>query len=127
MDSNLKLLPSQIVSARVSSSHRAESATIYVLIVNKALFSGTSMGHSLINPNQIRHHGIVVCDIPSDTVAPLDIDHVDMFIPFTISKVAVFFDTFVPSDEELSKCKRIKLTSCAEWNPKTVMTNNNQS
>ena len=112
--------------ATVATAFQAESGTIYILIVNEALFFGVSMGHSLINPNQIRHHGIVVCDNPFDSIARLGIDHVDAFIPFTTSGAAVFFDTFVPSDEELAKCKRIELTSGSEWNPKTVMMNSNR-
>ena len=111
--------------ATVATAFQAESGTIYILIVNEALYFGPSMGHSLINPNQIRHHRIVVCNNPFDSVARLGIDHVDTFVPFTTSGVAIFFDTFVPSDEELSECKQIELTSSTEWNPKTVMMNTN--
>ena len=29
----------------------------YILVINEALFYGTKLKHTLLNPNQIRHHG----------------------------------------------------------------------
>ena len=38
----------------------------YVLIIHKALYFGHTMDHLLINPNQLRRHGVVVHDSPYD-------------------------------------------------------------
>ena len=34
----------------------------YILVINEGLYYGNKMGHSLINPNQIRDYGIPVWD-----------------------------------------------------------------
>ena len=36
----------------------------YILLINEGLYFGTSMNHSLINPNQLRHFGTIVQDNP---------------------------------------------------------------
>ena len=40
--------------------------TTYILFFNKGLYYGTSLDHSLINPNQIRANGIPYWDNPYD-------------------------------------------------------------
>ena len=110
----------------VATAYRAESGTVYVLIIHEALFFGMSMDHSLINPNQIRHNGTPVCDNPFDNNNVLGIDHPDVFIPFVTQGAAIFFESYVPSDEDLIECPRIELTSNTEWNPKTVSMARNQ-
>ena len=52
----------------------------FLLVFHEALYFGNSMDHSLINPNQMRHHGIDVCDnwegdfgiVPEDIFIPFD-------------------------------------------------------
>ena len=39
---------------------------IYTIIINEALYYGTKLDHSLINPNQIRAYGISFWDNPYD-------------------------------------------------------------
>ena len=48
--------------ARVATAYQDEEGTIYILIINEALYFGSSMDHLLINPNQIQHFGIPVSD-----------------------------------------------------------------
>ena len=38
----------------------------YILVINEALYYGTKLKHSLINPNQVRSYGIKFWDIPFD-------------------------------------------------------------
>ena len=38
----------------------------YILVINEALYYGTKLDHSLINPNQIRAYGIGFWDNPYD-------------------------------------------------------------
>ena len=35
-----------------------------ILIINEALYMGSNLGTSYLNPNQIRYHGVIVDDIP---------------------------------------------------------------
>ena len=47
-----------------------------ILVINEALYYGTKLDHSLINPNQIRHYGIDFWDNPFDKERGLHI-HAD--------------------------------------------------
>ena len=38
----------------------------FILILHETLYFGKNMDHSLINPNQLRHHGLTVHDNPYD-------------------------------------------------------------
>ena len=42
------------------------SGQSYILVVNEALFYGTKLKHTLLNPNQIRHNGHGFWDNPYD-------------------------------------------------------------
>ena len=113
--------------ARVAIGICDENGCVTVLLVNQALLFGASMCHSLINPNQIRHHGIPVLDNPYDGDRDFGIDYDDMFVPFKTEGSTVYFDTFVPIDSKLNTCPRIILTdSDAEWNPQCVIMNSNR-
>ena len=41
-----------------------DTGQTYILVINEGLYFGTSMSHSLINPNQLRHFGTIVQDNP---------------------------------------------------------------
>ena len=97
-----------------------------VLIINEALYFGNSMDHSLINPNQIRAFGISVSDDPFDKTRPFGIDHEDIFIPFMTQGSTVFFNSFVPSDEIMARCRHIVLTSDMDWDPSNVQLGGNR-
>lgn len=68
--------------ARVATAYTADSGQTYILIINEALYFGSTMNHSLINPNQIHSYGIAVCNDPFDPSRDLGIDRCDLFIPF---------------------------------------------
>ena len=42
----------------------SDTGQTYILVINEGLYFGTSMSHSLINPNQLRHFGTIVQDNP---------------------------------------------------------------
>ena len=107
--------------ARVATAYTGSDGITYILIINEALYFGPSMDHSLINPNQMRHFGVVVNDNPYDPACDLGIDHEDCFVPFQTEGSTVYFESHVPSDEELDSCPHIVLTDGdTEWNPTTV-------
>lgn len=107
--------------ARAATAVQNEDGAIYILIVNEALYFGPSLDHSLINPNQIRHFGIPVSDDPYDKSRSFGIDHEDLFIPFHTAGSTVYFDSYVPTDEEIEKYPHIVLTDDEmEWDPTGV-------
>ena len=64
----------------------------------------------LIILNQIRHSGVVVNDNPYDPASELGINHDACFAPFETKGCTVFFESYVPSDEELEACSHVILT-----------------
>ena len=88
---------SNVPVAQVATAYvHPDTNETFILIVNEALYFGSTMDHSLINPNQIRAFGIALSDDPYDKSRPFGIDHEDVFIPFSTQGSTVFFDTFVP-------------------------------
>ena len=85
------------------------------------------MDHSLINPNQIRHFGIPVSNNPYDTEKALGIDHQTIFLPFKTQGSTVYFDSTVPTDDDLESCPHIVLTDGErEWEPNEVEMSGNR-
>ena len=92
----------------------------YILIFNEALYYGTSMKHSLINPNQIRFNGLDFWDNPMrDENLCIEIDE-DLFIDLRCKGTKLQFTSKVPTRTKLHTCQRFELTSEKEWNPETV-------
>jgi len=50
-----------------ATAYDAENGNTLILVVNKALWMGDRMKHTLLNPYQVRAHGISLCDNPTDT------------------------------------------------------------
>ena len=109
-----------IVSAATAWTDKS-TGTTYILVFNEALYYGTRLDHTLINPNQVRHHGIKFWDNPYDRERGLGID-VDgtLRVELKCQGTKIFFRSRAPSDEELRTCQHIQMTSDAEWNPETV-------
>jgi len=78
------------------------------------------MGHSLINPNQIRDFGLKVHDNPYDLDPERAIGielYDDLRLPFHTDGSAIYFESKYPDDHELETCEHIIITSDAEWKP----------
>lgn len=93
----------------------------YILVFNESLYYGTKLDHSLLNPNQIRHNGIDLWDNPFDTSKNIEID-IDRgpVIPMTFRGTKLTFTSRAPTDQELSSCEHIELTSVNQWDPVNV-------
>ena len=91
----------------------------FILVFNEALWMGEQMQHTLVNPNQIRAHGIDVFDNPYGDEA-MGISHNDCFVPFRSQGTIIYFETRTPSQRELEELPHIELSSRYEWDPHTV-------
>jgi hypothetical protein len=67
--------------AQVATAITTENGETVVLVINKPLYFGNSMDHSLINPNRIQAFGIEVSDNPYDEVHRFGVSHEDWFSP----------------------------------------------
>jgi len=91
-----------------------------LLIINEALYFGDRMNHSLLCPNQLRHHGIVVNDTPRvfnpqsshSIIIPGKLE-----LPLMLNGIISLLETRKPTNDELDSCERIDLTSSAPWDP----------
>ncbi len=79
-------------------------------VKNKVLYVGNKMDHSLINPNQLRHYGVVVHDNPYETDPTrkmgIEIDDNNL-IPFSLQGSK----TRYPDDDELDTYPHVVITS----------------
>ena len=55
------------------SAYADSNGTSFILIINKALFYGSEIDHSLLNPNQLRFNNLHSWNNPYDKNNPLSI------------------------------------------------------
>jgi len=106
----------QICSGATAFDH--PDGGTYILVVNKALWFGEKMSHTLINPNQVRAFGVPLCDDPTDPHRSLGMEVQDIFVPFAMLGTTCIFTTRTPTSWELENCPHLEITSDVEWNPK---------
>ena len=98
-----------------------ETGETYILIINEGLWYGDKLDHSLVNPNQLRHFGVEVCDNPySRTGMYIREPDSQVTIPLQSRGTIIFANSYSPSDTKLQSCQHIILTSPGLWNPSTV-------
>ena len=102
------------------TAYTDEYGRTWILVFNEVLWFGTTMDHSLINPNQMRMTGTSVSDDPFDSTRKFGINHEKLFIPFSTDGTCVYFDTRVPTEQERNECTRIVMTGDTEWDPSSV-------
>jgi len=111
-----------IVQAAATYVH-PETGHKYILVINQALYL-KDLPNTLISPNQLRAHSIVVDDcpkhlapIPSAATHSIYIPQLELRLPLQLKGVLSYLPVHYPSEEELTSCPWIELTSDAEWNP----------
>lgn len=110
-----------IVTAATAYDDPDSNETV-LLVLHECLYYGTSLKHTLWNPNQLRHNGVLVNDNPYDTSPNrLTIQAENLTIPLHTVGTKVQFVTRSPTDYELENCRRIELTNMNLWNPKDVV------
>ena len=112
-----------IVSGATAWDNPDDGVT-WILVVNEGLFYGSQLDHSLLNPNQLRHHGLMYQDNPFNKEEALGIHCYDeVTIPLEMKGTKIRFNTRVPTTSELETIPQsnwIYLTSSEPWNPSTV-------
>ena len=97
-----------------------ETGETMILQFNQVLWYGKRLSMSLINPNQIRHAGLVVSDDPTDKTRDFGIVGDHCYIPFEMSGTTVLFKSRVPTQWEMENCRMVVLTLDVPWNPSQV-------
>jgi hypothetical protein len=98
------------------------SGETYILVFNEALWFGSDLDVTLINPNQCRYYGMQICDDPTDLNRDLSIVNPisEVTIDMEMRGTLVGFDIRTPTDRELRECTQIVMSSQQPWEPKEV-------
>jgi hypothetical protein len=96
----------------------------YILVLAQSLYLGEYVPNSLLCPNQMRCHGIVVDDVPKHLAPdPAQATHSlyfadkDIRIPLELEGCISQIPTRLPTVQELEECEWLTLTGDAEWDP----------
>ena len=109
-----------IVTGATAWTSQVDGQT-YILVFHEALWMGDVLEHSLLNPNQLRHYGVLVQDNPFDaTEMHLETPDGEMVIPLQAEGTTIFLATRTPTDRELHECPHITMTSKKEWDPRDL-------
>ena len=97
------------------------SGQTYILVFNEALWMGTTMDHTLLNPNQLRHYGTIVQDNPTLPL-PLSIIAEDrsFCMELFMQGTTVRVQTYSPTQTELETCPHVVLSSPSPWDPNNI-------
>ena len=113
-----------IVSAATAWTNPNTNETV-ILVFHETLYYGTSLAHTLWNPNQLRHNGVEVNDNPYDTSSNrMTICVEDLVIPLQTLGTKVQFHTHSPTEAQLQFCRHVEMTNLNPWNPSDVTLGN---
>ena len=120
--SEYEATPNISVVSRGTAWTNPESGITYILVINKALWFGSQMKHSLLNPNQLSSFGINLCDDPYDPNRGLRMVDPDngLHLPFMMKGTIIYLDSRFPTQEEFDNCQHITLTHDKPWNPQNI-------
>ena len=93
-----------------------------ILIFNEALWLGDQMEHTLVNPNQLRHFGLIIRDDPYNLEEPIRIEteNGEFVMPLLSNGTVIYLDTWTPTDEDLCSLPHVIMSSPHPWNPRDV-------
>ena len=115
----LKALPKVPVGSAPTTYVDVRTGKSYLLILHECVYFGKRLTHSLLNPNQLRMHGLIVDDTPrqfsSESTHSILDPQTRVRIPLTLKGVISGFETHLPTPDELETLPWIELTSDAEW------------
>ena len=102
-----------------------KSGTTFILIFGQALFFGQSLETSLMPPNQLRAHGLVVDDVPKQftggrSMHGIYVPQEEMIIPFMMRGMMSYIPTRLPTLNEVDNCRHVQMTSYESWRPYSI-------
>jgi hypothetical protein len=97
----------------------------FILIINQELYHRDALPVMLLNPNQMRSHGLIVNDAPIHLAPDPDtamhsiyIPQYDWWIPKQLNGVASCLPVWYPTLKEMKTCTWIELTGEDDLEPK---------
>ena len=119
---NSKDIERNVPIATCATAWDDSSGVTYIIKIHQALYMGDrGLDHSLLNPNQLRAHGVEVQDNPFNPVqCHIDTGFENVIIPLFTQGTVVFANTRSRTEMELQSCHHITLTSSRLWDPHNV-------
>ena len=102
--------------AKCATVYTSDDGISYLFVADQVLWFGASMPNTLINPHQLRHFGISLCDDPWDPNRSLGMTTSGPVVPFYTDGPNICFDSRVPTDWEINHLDLILLTG-PHWDP----------
>lgn len=97
----------------------------FVLDIDQALYFGDQLTHILLNPNQMKIHGIIVDEVPTSLYPSLTHSitskEEDFKILLSLRGIISYFPVHTPTEYEIENSQHIALTSGEEWNPNSSL------
>ena len=94
---------------------------LYILLIHEALYFGDRLQQTLLNPNQLRLHGLTVEEAPRQfdpkSSHLIHLPQGGISIPLHLDGVISTFPSLRPTWEEFNTLPHIKLTSDVPWDP----------
>jgi hypothetical protein len=122
---NSELTDIPIVKA--ATAYDSPTGETYIIVIPQALYLGEYLDYTLLCPNQLRHNGVIVDDIPRHLAPDPEFATHSIFlpedstrIPLELNGVISGFPTRTPTLEEIENCKWLTLTSELEWDPHSL-------
>ena len=107
---------------QIATGYTAANGQRTILIVNEALWI-PELEHSLMNPNQLRHFGVMVQDNPysnSPMVIQKDTNKEEFVACLKSTGTNIYIDTWTPTDRDLQEYPHVVLTSDQLWDPQVI-------
>jgi hypothetical protein len=119
---------------KAATAYDSPTGETLIIVLAQSLYLGDHIEYSLLCPNQLRHNGIVVDDIPRH-LAPVPelathsiyVPEDDVRIPLTLRGVISLFHTRYPTVDEIENCRWLLFTSELEWDPHSITFEENEN
>jgi hypothetical protein len=109
------------IGTAITAYDTDEGETV-ILSVHQALFFGSSMEHSLCQPNQFREYGVIMDTTPKQytngvSLHGMYIPDQELHVPFELHGCLSYFPTRLTTVDEIDTCRWIHLSSDGDWDP----------
>jgi hypothetical protein len=109
---------------KAATAYDAPTGETIIIVIPQALYLAEHISYSLLCPNQMRHCGMIVDDIPRN-LAPnpnvathsIYIPNQDIRIPLEMHGIISLFHMHRPSTDEIENCTWVQITSELDWDP----------
>jgi hypothetical protein len=110
--------------ATVATFYVDQAGNRSLLVVHQALYLGAKHHRSLVNPNQLRQHGLAVddclCQFDPRSKHAIFVPESNLSIPLHLEGIISYFESFAPTDDDMEALPWVELTCAEDWEPYSI-------